>query len=85
MRRTATSIRCRDVGERLWEYLDGALERPHAAAIRTHITECVSCRDRHDEARALLRAVARTQGTHPAPDALRERIDALLRERGLLS
>jgi mycothiol system anti-sigma-R factor len=83
MRPSAASVTCRDVSESLWEYIDGALDTTRAAAIRAHLRGCRGCRARHDGAAAVLRSVARTRGSDPAPDHLRERIDALLREHGL--
>ncbi|MBM3906496.1 MAG: zf-HC2 domain-containing protein [Gemmatimonadetes bacterium] len=83
MRPSAASVTCRDVPESLWEYIDGALHAPRASAMRAHLRGCRRCRARHDEAVAVLRAAARTRGSDPAPDHLRERIDALLREHGL--
>lgn len=84
MRPTAASVACRDVRHGLWEYIDGALDAARAAGIRVHLERCAPCRARLDEAQALLRTVARTRHADRAPDALRERIDALLREHGLL-
>jgi mycothiol system anti-sigma-R factor len=82
---TATPfVSCRDVAASIWELLDGALHARRAAAVRAHLAACTSCRDRHEAARALLGAVARVQRSDPAPDRLRERVDALLRERGHL-
>jgi anti-sigma factor (TIGR02949 family) len=66
----------------MWEFLDGALPARRATLVRVHLAACTSCRDRHEAARALLGAVARVQRSDPAPDNLRERVDALLRERG---
>lgn len=83
MRPSATSVRCADVPRSLWEYIDGAFDPARSAAIQAHLTGCARCRARHDEALAVLRAVARTRGHDSAPDHLRERIDALLREHGL--
>ena len=83
--RASASMPCRDVARSLWEYLDGALAPERAAVVTAHIEGCALCRRRQEEARAFLRAIASTQGTDTAPDALRERIDALLRGRGYLS
>jgi mycothiol system anti-sigma-R factor len=80
---TATPpLSCGDVAASIWEFLDGALPARRAAAVRAHLAACTSCRDRHEAARALLGTVARVQRSDPAPDSLRERVDALLRERG---
>jgi len=75
-------VPCREVAASLWEFLDGELHTRRAAAVRAHLAACRSCRDRHEAARALLGTVARVQRSDPAPDSLRERVDALLRERG---
>jgi mycothiol system anti-sigma-R factor len=85
MRPAAASIRCRDAADLLWEYIDGALDAERAAVIRGHLHACTSCRERHDGARTLLLRIGRAHVRERAPDTLRERIDALLRERGTQS
>jgi mycothiol system anti-sigma-R factor len=85
MRPTAATLGCRDVADVLWEYLDDELGAERAAAVRAHLNACPPCRIRSGYAQSFLRAVEGVEGTDRAPDVLRERIDALLRERGLLS
>lgn len=84
MRPTAATLGCGDVANLLWEYLDVALSAEQSAAVRAHLSACPACRTRSGNARTFLRAVERVEGVDRAPDALRERIDALLRERDLL-
>src|SRR5512142_2372042 len=84
VRTDAPLASCREIRASTWEYLDGALPPSRIAAVRAHLAACASCRDRHEAAHALLGAVARVRQSDPAPDHLRERVDALLRERGHL-
>ncbi|MBI2407933.1 MAG: zf-HC2 domain-containing protein [Gemmatimonadetes bacterium] len=85
MRPTAATLGCGDVANVLWEYLDGELDVELAAEVRAHLNACPPCRTRIGSAQAFLRAVEGVEGVDRAPDALRERIDALLRERDLQS
>ncbi|MDQ8153054.1 MAG: zf-HC2 domain-containing protein [Gemmatimonadota bacterium] len=82
---TSVAVSCRDTIERLWEYLDGELEPGMTASIRHHVHRCRSCQAHHDAAVAFLAKVARVSVSDPATEALREQVDALLRERGLTS
>jgi anti-sigma factor RsiW len=69
----------------MWEYLDGELDARTGLAMTGHLNACDRCRERHDSMRAFLGAVERVRDSEPASAALRERVDRLLRERGLLS
>lgn len=82
MHPSATAVTCRDIPGALWEYIDGALDAARASAIRTHLANCAPCGARYDEARRLLQTVSRAGQEASAPDSLRERVDALLREHG---
>jgi mycothiol system anti-sigma-R factor len=85
MRPTAATLSCRDVLQAMWEYLDGELDGRTTVAMTAHLGGCRRCRDRHDAMRAFLGAVERVKDADSASDALRERVDRLLRERGLQS
>lgn len=82
---TSVAVSCRDTVERMWEYLDGELEPGLSVSIRHHVQRCRRCQAHHDAAVAFLAKVARVGVTDPATQALRDRVDALLRERGLTS
>ncbi|MDP1889430.1 MAG: zf-HC2 domain-containing protein [Gemmatimonadaceae bacterium] len=85
MRPTAATLSCRDAVQAMWEYLDGELEGRAIVAMKTHLDACLRCRERHDTLRAFLGAVERVQCVDCASGALRERVDRLLRDRGLQS
>ena len=85
MRPTAVTLSCRDAVQALWEYLDGELEWRATVVMKAHLEVCRRCRDRHESMRAFLGAVERVKDADWASGALRERVDRLLRERGLQS
>jgi mycothiol system anti-sigma-R factor len=85
MRPSAATLGCRDVMQAMWEYLDGELDARTVLAMQEHLEACRRCRERHDSMRAFLGAVEKVKDSEPASDALRERVDRLLRERGLQS
>jgi mycothiol system anti-sigma-R factor len=75
-------MECRQVIERLWEYLDGELVAEEAAAIRRHFDDCSSCPSHCRCDRAFLLLVIRTLAAPcPAPaglsDAIRARLAAI--------
>jgi RNA polymerase sigma-70 factor (ECF subfamily) len=67
------SPRCRELFERLSEYLDGELESGICAETETHLEDCPPCRD-------FLESLRRTVGilnrlpAEPVPDEIRRRI-----------
>ena len=85
MRPSAATLCCRDVVQAMWEYLDGELEGRATVAMKAHLDACRRCRERHDTMRAFLGAVEKVKDADCASGALRERVDQLLRERGLQS
>ncbi|MBA4072983.1 MAG: hypothetical protein C0497_14285 [Gemmatimonas sp.] len=82
MQPTAATLSCRDAVQAMWEYLDGELDGRATVAMKSHLDACRRCRERHDTMRAFLGAVEQVKDAEPASDALRERVDRLLRERG---
>lgn len=85
LRPTAATLNCRDAVHAMWEYLDGELDGRTTVAMKSHLDACRLCRERHDTMRAFLGAVEKVKDTDCASGALRERVDRLLRERGLES
>lgn len=85
MRPTAATLSCRDAVQSLWEYLDGELDWRATVAMKTHLDACRRCRARHEAMRAFLGAVEKVKDADCASGALRDRVDRLLRERGLQS
>ena len=68
-------MECREVIERLWEYLDDELAAKEAEAVDGHLAGCPGCRPhcRHD--RAFLMLLTRSlSARYPAPARLREAI-----------
>ena len=67
-------IDCRDVAERLYEYLDGELDAQRADEVKHHLEDCVRClklADFETAYAAFVEARTRTQG---APEQLKLRI-----------
>lgn len=85
LRPTAATLGCREVVQAMWEFLDYELDARTAAAMKAHLDACRRCCERHDTMRAFLGAVEKVKDADCASGALRERVDQLLRERGLRS
>jgi len=72
-------MECREVIERLWEYLDDELAAVEAEAVHGHLAGCSTCSPhcRHD--RAFLILLTRSLSAPcPAPAGLREAIRSRL-------
>ena len=65
---------CRDVEERVHQFLDGELSEHEADDLRHHINACAHCLDETDLIDALKQLVRRSCARAQAPDALRLRI-----------
>jgi mycothiol system anti-sigma-R factor len=65
---------CRDVLERVYEYLDGELTDHDVVAIRQHLVECAPCLSEYDLDIALKALVRRSCGCEQAPEELRAKI-----------
>jgi mycothiol system anti-sigma-R factor len=72
-------MECREVIERLWEYLDDELAAKEAAAVDGHLAGCPTCHPacRHDRAFLIL-VVRSLTAPCPAPARLREAVRARL-------
>lgn len=75
---------CVDVVRQLWDYLDGELTDERMGAIRAHLEQCRDCYPHFDFERAFLDAVAATRREHPAPNMVRRKVMAKLRQAGLM-
>ena len=53
-------MECREVIERLWEYLDGELAAEEAAAVAAHLAGCPTCGPRCRCDRAFLLLIVRS-------------------------
>jgi mycothiol system anti-sigma-R factor len=65
---------CREVLDRVYEYLDGEMNVIDLNKIRVHLDECAPCLKEYDLDVALKALVRRSCACEPAPEALRERI-----------
>jgi len=66
----------------LWEYLDGELPGHMTVSMHAHLAACRRCRAQRDARAALTSAVAWAARGDLAPDTLRARVRAMLRDRG---
>jgi mycothiol system anti-sigma-R factor len=72
-------MECREVLERLWEYLDDELAAKEAAAVDGHLAGCPTCNPRCRCDRAFLVLVVRgLSAPCPTPARLREAVLARL-------
>lgn len=65
---------CREVLDRVFEYLDGEMTEHDVAKIRQHLVECSPCLSEYDLDEALKALVRRSCGCESAPEDLRARI-----------
>lgn len=70
-------LRCEEVIERLFDYLDRELDQYEAADIEEHLLHCRDCFSRAEFER-LLRAKLAASASHPAPRRLQRRVSDLL-------
>lgn len=69
---------CREVAALLEEFVDGELPVSRDTEVREHLAICGRCRGATEHQRAFLRRIERAGGVQSAPEALRQRIRALL-------
>ena len=65
---------CREVLDRVYEYLDGEMTALDVAKIRQHLHECGPCLTEYDLDRMLKALIRRSCSAETAPDELRARI-----------
>jgi mycothiol system anti-sigma-R factor len=65
---------CREVLDRVYEYLDGELTGHDIAKIKQHLEECAPCLSEYDLDVVLKALVRRSCGCEQAPEDLRARI-----------
>jgi anti-sigma factor (TIGR02949 family) len=76
-------IRCRDVIEQLWDYLDGELSPERVAGFRAHLEACNGCRAVSKFEAAFLRTVQGVlEGGSSDEAELRTRVVKALRVHG---
>jgi mycothiol system anti-sigma-R factor len=72
-------MECREVIDRLWEYLDDELAAEEAAAVRHHLAGCRTCPPRCRCDRTFLLVIVRAlTAPRPAPAGLSESVRAIL-------
>ncbi|HUF26507.1 MAG TPA: zf-HC2 domain-containing protein [Gemmatimonadaceae bacterium] len=75
-------VDCVSALKELWDFLDGELTPDRLEAIRQHIDICSSCFPHYDFEKTFLEAIAATRPGCSAPDRLKARVEAALREAG---
>lgn len=71
---------CREVLDRVYEYLDGEMSGLDVSRIRQHLEECGPCLRQHDLDVALKALLRRSCSCEHAPEELRARILVRIRE-----
>lgn len=79
----ATILTCRDMAERVTDYLEGALSLSSRLGARMHLALCPSCRRYFDQMRKTIRLLADAPPPTPPEDVAEKVIAAVRRgERG---
>jgi mycothiol system anti-sigma-R factor len=65
---------CREVLDRVYEYLDREMTSDDCDKIRVHLEECAHCLRQYNLDEALKALIRRSCGCEPAPQTLRARI-----------
>lgn len=73
-------MRCHDVQQFTSALVDGELDAPTALELEKHIASCEPCRTRAESERLVKRELRRRLGAVTAPAALRDRVQAALRQ-----
>lgn len=71
---------CSEVLEQVYVYLDGEIGPDECAKIREHLDECGPCLRQYGLDQAVKALVARSCGCDLAPDTLRDKVLARIRE-----
>ncbi|HXR41430.1 MAG TPA: mycothiol system anti-sigma-R factor [Acidothermaceae bacterium] len=71
---------CSEVLEQVYVYLDGEIGPDECDKIREHLDECGPCLRQYGLDQAVKALVARSCGCDLAPDALRDKVLARIRE-----
>ena len=71
---------CSEVLEQVYVYLDGEMGPDDVDKIREHLDECTPCLRQYGLDQAVKALVARTCGCDLAPEALRSKVLAKIRE-----
>jgi mycothiol system anti-sigma-R factor len=71
---------CVEVIREVYLYLDGEMDEPHCAQVRTHLEECGPCLRQFGIEREVKALVARCCGGEAAPESLKVSLRAKLAE-----
>ena len=75
-------VDCKAALQQLWDFLDGELTPDRIEAIRHHIEICSRCFPHYDFEKAFLEALASTKPECRAPERLRAKLEAALKNAG---
>lgn len=75
-------VDCMTALRELWDFLDGELTAERLEAIRHHVRICSRCFPSYELEKTFLEAIAATRPECRAPERLRDRVEAALREAG---
>jgi mycothiol system anti-sigma-R factor len=73
-------MNCRETIERLYTFLDRELSEAEVAEVQRHLEACPPCVNMFKFEASVKRLVKRCCGEERAPDALRERVQKVLRQ-----
>ena len=71
---------CREVIERVYDYIDNEIDHDRRTQIRIHLEECGPCLRQYGIEQEVKALVARCCGAEHAPEALRVKVLARLQE-----
>jgi len=71
-------VNCKESLRKIYEFLDGDLEKVSSAEIEVHINCCRHCWDRFEFEKQLKTLIKKSCCKEICPDTLRKRIEALL-------
>jgi hypothetical protein len=72
-------MKCTDLFRQLSDHAEGLLDEGDCAAIERHLRECATCGALHSDL-AVLARLCRESSRPKMPDAVRQRIERLLRQ-----
>jgi anti-sigma factor RsiW len=75
---TCDDARCRELCERLSDYIDGEMAAPERHAFEAHLSECLGCHGCLQELRRTISLCRHTAG-QPVPARVSARLGALVR------
>ena len=75
-------VDCVTALRQLWDFLDEELTPERLEAIRRHIDICSRCFPSYDFEKTFLEAIAATRPECRAPERLKDRVEAALRDAG---